>query len=159
MILGASGGVGLIAVQIARWLDMKSVVGTCSASNSEFVQGLGAHKVFDYSSEKVEGVFDVVLDCVGGRARDECLGNVKEGGILVSVAEPISEASRTRLTGVKCVFFIVEPDGAQLAEACKLIEQGCLRPMVGRIFSLDNGKEAFAVLGERHTRGKIVLEV
>ena len=159
LILGAAGGVGVVAVQLARWLGMSRITGTCSARNSEFVQTLGANAVVDYSCDKVEGVFDVVLDCVGGKARDECLRNVKAGGVVVSVAAPFLEEMKTRFEGVGTVFFIVEPNGEQLAKAGDLIEKGGLRPVVDRVFPLEEGAEAFAVLGKRHTRGKIVLEI
>ena len=149
----------MVAVQLARWLGMNRITGTCSARNSEFVRSLGANEVVDYSCDKVEGVFDVVLDCVGGKARDECLRNVKAGGVVVSVAAPFPEEMKTRFGGVRTVFFIVEPNGVQLAKAEDLIEKGELRPVVDHVFPLEEGAEAFAVLGERHTRGKIVLEV
>lgn len=159
LILGAAGGVGVVAVQLAKWLGMSRITGTCSGKNSDFVRELGAHAVVDYNSEKVEGVFDVVLDCVGGKARDECWRNVKAGGILVSVAGPISEESKKRYKGVRSVFFVVQPNGMQLAKAADLIEKGELRPEVDRVFDLKDGAEAFAVLAQRHTRGKIVLKV
>ena len=159
LILGAAGGVGVVAVQLARWSGMRKIVGTCSAKNSEFVLSLGAHAVVDYSCQKVEGVFDVVLDCVGGKARDDVWQNVKAGGTLVSVAGPVPEDAQTRLEGVKSIFFIVSPNGAQLANACDLIEKGELRPVVDRVFSLTDGAQAFAVLEQKHTRGKIVLKL
>ena len=157
LILGASGGVGVLAVQLAKWLEMSQITGTCSARNSEFVKSLGAHTVVDYSCEKVEGVFDLVLDCVGGKARDECWHNIKEGGTLVSVAEPVPDGIKTRLKGVNSVFFIVKPSGEQLAKACDLIEKGDLSPVVDCCFPLEDGAKAFEVLGQRHSRGKIVL--
>ena len=159
LILGAAGGVGVVAVQLARWLGMGRITGTCSARNAEFVRGLGTSEVVDYSREKVEGVFDVVLDCVGGKARDECWHNVKVGGTLVSVAAPIPEEMKTRIEGVKSVFFVVEPSGAQLAKAGELVAKGHLRPVIDRVFSLDDGAEAFAMLEKRHTKGKIVLKI
>lgn len=165
LILGASGGVGSMAVQVARWgLGMRGVVGTCSGRNGEFVRGLGAHGVVDYSTEEVEGTFDVVLDCVGGKAREDvCRGDVvKRGGVVVSVAAPFPEDMRARCEGemgVKCIFFIVKPCGAELAKAGELIEKGLLKPVVDRVFPLEEGAEAFELLGKRHARGKIVLKI
>ena len=159
LILGVAGGVGVMAVQLARWLGMSRIVGTCSAKNADFVRGLGASEVVDYSCEKVEGTFDVVLDCVGGKARDEYWQNVKRGGAFVSVAAPIQEDMRMQYPTVKSYFFVVEPNGSQLEKAVQLIDKGELRPVVDRVFALDDGPEAFAVLGKRHTRGKIVLEI
>lgn len=171
LVLGAAGGVGTVAVQVARWgLGMGFVAGTCSAGNAQFVRGLGAHVVVDYhdagggAGGKVEGGFDVVLDCVGGsRAREEGWRSVKRGGggRVVSVAGPFTEEeeARARDAGVECVFFIVEPSGAELARAGEWIERGVLRPVVDRVFPLAEGAEAFEVLGKRHSRGKIVLEL
>ena len=162
LILGAAGGVGTVAVQLARWYsDTGTVAGTCSAKNAEFVRSLGAHVVVDYESEKVEGTFDVVLDCVGGKAREECWRNVKMGGTVVSVAAPFSSSEeKTRSDGVvKCIFFIVKPSGAELAKAADLIEKGVLRPVIDRVFPLDEGADAFDVLGKRHARGKIILKL
>ena len=159
LILGAAGGVGVMAVQLARWLGMSRIVGTCSAKNAGFVRGLGASEVVDYSCEKVEGNFDVVLDCVGGKARDEYWQNVKMGGAFVSVAAPIQEDMRMRYPTVRSIFFVVEPNGLQLEKAVQLIDKDELRPVVDRVFALGDGPEAFALLGKRHTRGKIVLEV
>lgn len=161
LILGAAGGVGTVAVQLARWCsDTGTVAGTCSAKNAEFVRSLGAHVVVDYESGKVEGTFDVVLDCVGGKAREECWRNVKMGGTLVSVAAPFSSEEKTQSDGVvKCIFFIVKPSGAELAKAADLIEKGVLRPVVDRVFPLDDGADAFDVLGKRHSRGKIILKL
>lgn len=168
LVLGAAGGVGTVAVQVARWgLEMGFVAGTCSAGNADFVRGLGAHVVVDYhdaGGRVEEGGFDVVLDCVGGsRAREEGWRSVKRGGggRVVSVAGPFTEEeeARARDAGVECVFFIVEPSGAELARAGEWIEKGVLRPVVDRVFPLAEGAEAFEVLGKRHSRGKIVLEL
>ena len=150
---------GVLACQLGICKGMKRITGTCSKRNEDFVRGLGASEVVDYSREKVEGSFDVVLDCVGGKAGIEAWRNVKMGGRLVSVAAPIQEDVKTQWPGVKSVFFVVEPNGAQLEKAVELIDNGELRPVVDRVFSLEDGAEAFAVLGERHTRGKIVLEI
>ena len=159
LILGAAGGVGVMAVQLARWKGMRGITGTCSARNSEFVRSLGAHTVVDYSAETVEGVFDVVLDCVGGKTRDECRRNIKVGGTLISVSGPFSDEGKMRFEGVKSLFFIVTPSGAQLAKVCDLVEEGHLKPVVSCIFPLEDAAEAFAVLEQRHSRGKIVLRL
>lgn len=159
LVLGAAGGVGTIAVQLAYWKGAR-VVGTCSAGNkSEFVKSLGAHEVVDYKTRKVEGKFDVVLDCVGGETQQEGWGNVKDGGILVSVAEAVQEKKKEQFPGIRSRFFIVEPDGRQLGQIGELIDKGSIKPVVDSIFDLEDGKAAFELLAMGRALGKIVLRV
>lgn len=154
LVLGASGGVGVMAVQIAQAKGMR-VAATCGVGNMEFVKGLGAHEVFDYRGD-VEGKFDLVLDCVGVEARRKVWRNVKEGGVLVSVAAPIGEGEGG---GRKGKFFVVEPSGGQLRELGELVEGGGLKPVVFKRFGLEDGVRAFEELGRGHMVGKIVIEV
>lgn len=158
LVLGAAGGVGTIAVQLAYWKGAK-VVGTCSASKSEYVKDLGAHEVIDYKTRKVEEKFDVVLDCVGGETQQEGWGNVKDGGILVSIAEAVQEEKKEHFPRIRSQFFIVEPDGQQLGKIGELIEKGSIKPVVDKIFDLEDGKAAFELLAMGRARGKIVLRV
>lgn len=158
LVLGAAGGVGTIAVQLAYWKGAR-VVGTCSAGKSEYVKSLGAHEVVDYKTRKVEGKFDVVLDCVGGETQQEGWGNVKDGGILVSIAEAVKEKKKEQFPGIRSRFFIVEPDGQQLGKIGELIEKGSIKPVVDKIFDLEDGKAAFELLAMGRARGKIVLRV
>lgn len=158
LVLGAAGGVGTIAVQLAYWKGAR-VVGTCSAGKLEYVKSLGAHEVVDYEKKKVEGKFDVVLDCVGGETQQEGWGNVKEGGILVSIAEAVQEKKKQQFPGIRSRFFIVEPDGQQLGKIGELIEKGSIKPVVDKIFDLEDGKAAFELLALGRARGKIVIRV
>ena len=157
LILGGSGGVGVMAVQLARAKGMQ-ITATCGARSVMFVKELGAHSVIDYAINggEVKGEFDVVLDCVGVKARAKAWRNVKSGGTLVSVAAPIEEGEGG---DVKGLFFIVEPSGGQLEELRGLIEGGKLRPVVDSVHGLSDGKKAFEELAKGHARGKIVLEI
>ncbi|KAL8791363.1 MAG: hypothetical protein Q9195_005901 [Heterodermia aff. obscurata] len=157
LVLGAAGGVGVMAVQLARWHGVRRLVGTCSGRNAEFVKMLGAHEVVDYSNEEAAGQFDVVLDCVGGLAQDGCWKNVREGGVLVSVATPLAEEKKSEYPQVQTVFFIVEPDAKQLGMLSELFESGKMKAFVDADFALDDGAAAFELLAKGHTRGKIVL--
>lgn len=157
LILGAAGGVGVMAVQVARWIGARRIVGTCSARNGEFVKSLGAHDVIDYTKAEVEGRFDVVLDCVGGKAQEGCWGNVRDGGVLVSVAAELPEGKKKEYPGVRSVFFIVEPNGEQLDMLGGLFEKGELKAFVDSEFGLEDGAAAFDLLSKGHARGKIVL--
>ena len=157
LVLGAAGGVGVMAVQLARWQGVKRLVGTCSGRNADFVKALGANEVVDYSKEEVEGLFDVVLDCVGGQAQDGCWKNVKDEGILVSVASPLPEEKKRGFPKIRSTFFIVEPNGGQLGMLWDLFEKGELKAFVDAEFMLEEGAQAFDMLAKGHTRGKIVL--
>ena len=160
LVLGAAGGVGVMAVQLARRHCVRRLVGTCSGRNREFVNGLGADEVVDYTKgERVEGKFDIVLDCVGGSAQDECWGNVADGGILVSVATPLPEERKREWPKVRSVFFVVEPHGEQLGILRGLFEKEMLRAFVDQMFPLDEGQAAFDLLAKGHTRGKIILNL
>ncbi len=155
LIHGAAGGVGLFAVQLARWRGAR-VTATAAAGNLDFVRGLGADEVIDYRAERFEervrGV-DAVFDTVGGDTLRRSWGVLKPGGRLVTIAasEEGSQDERTQAG-----FFIVEPRRAELEEVARLIDGGEVRPVVGAEFPL-----ADALLAYRHkpARGKVVLRV
>lgn len=156
LILGAAGGVGSLAVQVASWRDAR-VVGTCSAGKMDYVKGLGANEVIDYTTEKVQEQFDVVFDCVGGQTQDDAFKRITEGGILISVAEPIKEKSKKDWPLIRSKFFIVEPNGKQLDEMSILIEH--IKNVVGGVYDLEDGAAAFEEVEKGHSRGKTVLTV
>lgn len=157
LILGGSGGVGVMAVQLARAKKLQ-VTATCGARNATFVKDLGAQSVIDYAVNggEVGGKFDVVLDCIGFEARRKAWQNVKGGGTLVSVAAPMNEGEDR---GGKGLFFIVEPNGEQVEELRDFIDKGSLKPVVDSVLGLRDGKQAFDELAKGHARGKIVLEI
>ena len=123
------------------------------------MKSLGAHEIIDYKTRKVKGKLDVVLDCVGKKTQQERWGNVKDGGILVSVAEAVQEKKKEQFPGIRSQFFIVEPDGQQLGKIEELIEKGSIKPVVDKVFDLEDGKAAFELLAMGRARGKIVLRV
>jgi NADPH:quinone reductase-like Zn-dependent oxidoreductase len=155
LIHGAAGGVGLCAVQLARWRGAQ-VIGTASAHNRDFVRGLGADEVIDYRATRFEDAvrdLDVVLDTVGGETLARSWGVLKPGGRLVTVAasEEGAIAPRTR-----AAFFIVQANRVQLGEIARLIDEGRLRPVVDAVLPLAEARRAY---GHRATRGKVVLSV
>ncbi|KAL8705588.1 MAG: hypothetical protein Q9201_001329, partial [Fulgogasparrea decipioides] len=167
LVLGATGGVGVMAVQLARWKGA-TVSATCGGRNTEFVRGLGADdEVFDYSKgwriveEGNEGKWDVVLDTVGGEWQLKAWNWVAEGGWLVSVHSPLDEEMVRRefeLRGVKGRYFIVEPDGKVLGEIGKLVEKEAVRGVVDTVLGLEDGRRGFEKLEGGHVRGKVVLK-
>lgn len=155
LIHGASGGVGLFAVQLAR-LRGARVIGTASAANLDFVRRLGADEVIDYRAQRFEDVVrdvDVVFDTVGGETLDRSWGVLKPGGTLVTVA---ASSEHTQTERVRDAFFIVEANRTQLAEVARLIDSGELRPIVGAVFPLARARQAYE---HKPPHGKTVLRI
>jgi NADPH:quinone reductase-like Zn-dependent oxidoreductase len=155
LIHGAAGGVGVFAVQPARWRGAH-VIGTASATNVAFVRALGADEVIDYRTRRFEEVvhgLDVVFDTVGGETLERSWGILRPGGRLVTIATSGEGSQDPR---VREAFFIVEANGAQLGEIARLIDGGQLRSVVDAIFPLPQARQAYE---HRPTHGKVVLRV
>jgi NADPH:quinone reductase-like Zn-dependent oxidoreductase len=160
LIHGGAGGVGSFAVQLANWAGA-NVITTAAANNHDFVGQLGAHDVIDYTKfrfeEEVSDV-DVVLDTIGGDTLERSYGVVHQGGTLVSIVDSPS-AEKAKSLGIKCLFFIVEPNRTQLEEIGRLIDTGRLRVFVDTMLPLEQARQAFEQGLKGHSRGKIVLRV
>jgi len=160
LIHGGAGGVGTYALQLAHRAGAH-VITTARQQNESFVRGLGADEVLDYTNirfeEKVHNA-DVVLDTIGGDTLDRSWRVLRPGGTMVCIVAPIS-AQEPAKYGVHGVFFIVEPNRAQLLEIARLIESGELRPVIEGTFSLADARQAFEHGLKGHNRGKIVLQV
>ena len=155
LIHGAAGGVGVFAVQLARWCGA-SVTGTASAQNLEFVSALGADQVIDYRTERFEDLVrnaDVVFDTVGGETLARSWGVLKAGGRLITIAASVERTGEKR---AQDAFFIVEPNRYQLARIASLIDGGDLRTIVGGVFSLEEARRAYEY---KPIRGKVALMV
>lgn len=160
LIHAAAGGVGTFAVQLAHWCGAH-VIGTARAANAGFLRELGADEVIDYSSFRFEDVVrdvDVVLDNVGGDTLERSWGVVKQGGVLVTVADSVP-AGKAEQYGIRAVEFIVEPSRTEISEIARLIDAGDLRPIIAATFPLSQARQAFELGLRGHTRGKIVLQV
>lgn len=160
LIHGAAGGVGSIAVQLARWAGAH-VIGTASARNRDYLRELGANEVIDYTSTRFEEVLhdiDIVLDTIGGETMERSWGVLKKGGLLVSVFSPPSQ-EQAAAHGVRAVFFIVQPNRAQLIQIGDLIDTGQVRPVIDTVLPLSEARQAFERGLSGHTRGKIILRV
>jgi NADPH:quinone reductase-like Zn-dependent oxidoreductase len=159
LVQGAAGGVGCIAVQLARWKGAH-VLGTCSASNLEFLRFLGVEQAIDYQAVEFERVvrdLDVVLDTVGGEIIDRSLQVLRRGGVLVSIAGQV-RPEKAKALGVR-VATTGRAAPEFLNEIVKLIESKQLRPMVGPAFSLSEAGRAQAQSETRHGRGRIILHI
>ena len=160
LIHGGSGGVGSLAVQIAKARGAK-VFATASASNQELLRELGADETIDYATTKFEKVVkdaDVVLDSVGGETLRRSYGVLKKGGIVVSLVGDVDKAA-LKAHGIRGRGIVVRPSSSRLAEITKLIDANKLKPMVTQVFPLVDVAKAQEVVATHHTRGKIVLKV
>src|SRR5262245_8931630 len=158
LVHGAAGGVGSFAVQLAHWRGAR-VIAPISSGNFEFVRLLGADELIDYRTTRFEEVIkqvDVVFDTVGGETLERSWPVLKPGGRLVTVATERNGAAEPR---VRDAFMRVQPDGRQLAEIGRMIDQGEIKANVGPIFPLTAAKLAYARARHGLRRGKIVLRV
>ena len=157
LILGAAGGVGHLATQLARWRGAY-VIGTASTGAAELARGFGVDQVLEPATpfgESIEPV-DLVFDTVGGEALARSADVLRAGGRLVAVAqEPPPEIAQR----VHAIYFVVEPDRQQLVELAKLATDGTLRPAIDSGFSLEDAREAFDRVMDSGKRGKVVIEV
>lgn len=160
LITGASGGVGSLAVQLAK-AKGAYVIGTASGRNEEFVRRLGADQFVDYTKQNFEEVVkdvDVVFDAVGGDTFERAFQTLKKGGFLVTaVAFPSEEKARG--FGVKAARVYCKPNAEELAAISTLVDEGKLKPHVETILPLAEVKKAHRLSESGRTRGKIVLRV
>ena len=160
LIHGAAGGVGSYAVQLAHWAGAH-VITTSSATNLDFLRGLGADDTIDYGSTRFEAAVhdvDVVFDMVGGDTLERSWTVAKPGGAIISVVSPPPKRHAER-DQIRFVWFVVEPNGEQLRRIGELIDKGDIRPIVTQVYSLADAQRAYAMGLRGHARGKIVLAV
>jgi alcohol dehydrogenase len=184
LIHAGSGGVGTMAVQLAKHLGA-IVATTTSTANLEWVKGLGADIVIDYRKDDFETIlrdYDVVLDTLGGEALEKSLRVLKPGGKLVSISGPpdpdfargmganwvlrlamrlLSHRIRksAKRLGVNYSFLFMQASGDQLREIGSLIDAGLIRPVVDRVFPFESTKEALAYVEKGRAKGKVVVKV
>lgn len=154
LVTGAAGGVGSMAVQLAREAGA-AVIGGGRSADRETVIGLGADEFLDLETEQLDdvGEVDVVFDVIGGEILDRSAALVRAGGTLVTVAAP----PRLRPKDGRALFFVVEPDRAGLAALVQRLRDGRLTPIVGAVRTLPEAPAAFAP-GAR-TTGKTIIRV
>jgi len=163
LVHAAAGGVGHLAVQIAKALELE-VVATASAGKHEFVRGLGADEVIDYRKVdfvRAVGPVDAVLDPVGGAYGERSLDVLRRGGVLVSLASPTEHrwAPVAAARGLRAGFMLVEPDRAALASVTALAAEGRVRPHVAHVLPLEQAAKAHELGEGGGLTGKIVLTV
>jgi NADPH:quinone reductase-like Zn-dependent oxidoreductase len=182
LIHAGSGGVGTMAIQLAKHLGA-IVATTTSTANVNWMKSLGADVVVDYKKDDFATVlsdYDVVLDSLGGETLEKSLTVVKPGGLVIGIGGPpdpdfakelgapwwlrmamtlLSRRIRMRAKrrGVRYTFLFMRASGAQLRKLTTLIDDGHLRPVVDRVFPFDATLEAVAYLDQGRTKGKVVV--
>ena len=160
LIHGASGGVGHLSVQLAKWKGA-NVIGTASAKNAQFLKDMGADQVIDYHNTRFEDVVhdaDVVLDLIAGDTQERSWQVLKKGGILISTLG-IAHPEKATKYHVRESSFRSEPNGKELRQIAQLVDQGILTPVVSTVMPLKDAAKAHELSQTGHVRGKIVLKV
>jgi NADPH:quinone reductase-like Zn-dependent oxidoreductase len=163
LVHAAAGGVGHLAVQIAKSRGAH-VTGTASTAKHPFLRSLGIDEVIDYTRTRFEAAVadvDVVLDMVGGDTALRSLTVLRPGGLYIAIAGDLAPAliQAARAAGVRAAAPLVEPDHAALEQLTALVEAGRLRVEVQSVLPLEQAARAHELGETRRTRGKIVLEV
>ncbi|TIU97574.1 MAG: NADP-dependent oxidoreductase [Mesorhizobium sp.] len=183
-IQAGSGGVGTLAIQLAKHLGA-TVATTTSASNMDMVRDMGADVIIDYKKDDFDEVlsgFDVVLNSQDNKTLEKSLRVLKPGGVAVSISGPpdpefarekglsmvlnlvmrlLSAGIRRRAkrADVRYSFLFMAANGAQLTKITSLIESGVIRPVIDRVFPLEQINEALAYIEQGRAKGKVVIKV
>jgi alcohol dehydrogenase len=183
-IQAGSGGVGTLAIQLAKHIGA-TVATTTSSVNTDLVKGLGADIVIDYKNDDFEKVlqnYDVVLHSQDAVALEKSLRVLKSGGTLISISGPpdpafakgigapwfvslivrlLSAGVRKKATrrDLKYSFLFMRADGHQLREITRLIEAGAIHPVVDRVFPFESANEALAYVESGRAKGKVIVKI
>jgi NADPH:quinone reductase-like Zn-dependent oxidoreductase len=171
LVIGASGGVGSFAVQIAK-ADGAEVTGVSSGGKADFVRSLGADHVVEYTAEEIpeDGRYDVVLDIGGNRPLSRLrrmltpkgtlvIVGGEDGGRWLGMGRQLRAVALSPFVGQRLVMFIASEKAAHLAALTELIEAGAVRPAVDRTFPLDEAPAAVGYLRTGQARGKVVVTI
>lgn len=165
LVVGASGGVGTAAVQIAKHFGA-SVTGVCSGANAEVVRSIGADRVIDYRAEdftKTGDTYDIILDTTGTASFARCDAILRPGGrlllVLGSFSQTIGVGRPAKRTSKKMIAGVATPTQDDIRFLAGLAAKGELRPVIDRIYPLADAVDAHAHVDAGHKRGNVVLSV
>lgn len=184
LIHAGSGGVGSVAIQLAKYLGA-FVATTTSTANVEWVKALGADVVIDYKQQPFESVlhdYDVVLNSLGVDVLEKSLQVLKPGGQLISISGPptaqfaqeqglswplqqvmrllsLSIRRKARKLDVSYAFVFMRANGDQLQQISALVEAGIIKPVIDRTFPLESTAEALKYVEQGRAKGKVVLTI
>jgi len=165
LVVGASGGVGTAAVQIAKHFGAR-VTGVCSTANLELVRSIGADRVIDYTREDFatdHASYDIILDTTGTAPFSRCENALKPGGRLIvvlgSLAQAVGIGRPSKKSGKRVIADVaaVTVDDMQLLAG--LAQTGEFKPVIDRSYPLENAAEAHAYVDTGRKRGSVVLSV
>jgi NADPH:quinone reductase-like Zn-dependent oxidoreductase len=162
VVNGAGGGVGHLAVQLAKWQGAR-VIAVASGKHEALMRDLGVDQFIDYTSMAAEQVVcdvDLVIDAVGGPMIERFLHTIKRGGALFLV-NPLgfTHYAEAEALGVTVSVTQVRSNGAQLAEAGRLLADGTIRVVVDSVFPLAEAARAHKRAAQGNIQGKIVLTI
>lgn len=184
LIHAGSGGVGSIAIQLAKSLGA-IIATTTSGKNTHWVRELGADIIIDYKTADFEQElkdYDVVLDTQGGKTLEKSLNVVKRGGRIISISGPPDQAfaeavnpnrflkcvipllswsirHKAKKRGITYSFLFMQPNGQQLSKFTELVEAGKIKPIVDQTYDFAQIKEAFQYVNTGRSKGKVVLKI
>jgi NADPH:quinone reductase-like Zn-dependent oxidoreductase len=174
LVNGASGGVGIYAVQLAKALGAAHVTAVCSTHNVEQARSLGADRVIDYTREdytRGDERYDLLVDVAGNHSWHEnrhvltprgkrVLVGMPKGNRLIG---PMGRLARfmvgRQFSKDRQLFFICKPNRSNLNFLRDLIEAGKVHPVVDRVYSLSETADALETMGEGHVQGKLVVRI
>jgi NADPH:quinone reductase-like Zn-dependent oxidoreductase len=160
LILGASGGIGTLGIQLAK-AKGATVVGVASAKNHGYMKELGADYTIDYQNAQIgeevkkafpEGV-DLIFDAASGETLQQGLTALKKQGRVVSILNRGTDIDKS----IQFLYVFVEADASQLDQLRRLAEEGKIKVPVSETYSLDKAAAAMRQIETHHTRGKIVI--
>lgn len=183
-IPAGSGGIGTFAIQLAKYFGA-TVATTTSSKNLALVKSLGADQVVDYTREEFDKVlkgYDLVLGTVRGDAIEKSVGILKPGSKIVSLVGPLDKAfagtrrlsfilkfvfglmsrkiiALSKKRFVSYSFLFVRPDGEQLSEIGKLLETEQIKPVIDKVYSFAQAKDALDYLAQGRAKGKVVVKI
>lgn len=183
-VQAGSGGVGTIAIQLAKHLGA-TVATTTSAKNADLVKSLGADLVIDYKTQDFENVlkdYDLVLNSQDQKTLEKSLNVLKRGGKVISISGPPTPVfanefdlpwylklatkllsrkirAKAKKLNVDYEFLFMKANGEQLAQIAALIEQNEIRPVIDKVFPFEQTNEAIAYVESGRARGKVVIKV
>jgi NADPH:quinone reductase-like Zn-dependent oxidoreductase len=160
LIHGASGGVGMFAVQLAKHFGGR-VTGSCSTSKADFVRELGADETLDYRKQditRLETRYDAFIDLVGDKPISACKRLPTKDGVCVCLAGPVSRTIRASIFGGRRVAtMIAKPNRADLEALRELINTDALRVVIDRRFPMSDAAEAVRYAQSGAARGRVLL--
>ncbi|MCE7736590.1 MAG: NAD(P)-dependent alcohol dehydrogenase [Candidatus Heimdallarchaeota archaeon] len=168
LIYGASGGNGTYAVQLAKYYG-GHVTAVCSGKNKQLVKDLGADRVIDYTKEdftKQEEKYDVILDTIGKVPLSNWKTALKEDGVFLNIGSPDMPIIRVFLTSFLSKFrkkkyrsLTTQPNSKDLTFLAKLIDEGKIKSIIDKSYSLEETAEAHRYYEKGHTAGKVVINI